>query len=296
MYRAKEQSRDFEIYSAEHDHYSVRRLSLMMDLRRAIEDEQLLLYYQPIVDLNSESIKGFEALVRWNHPQHGMLLPGEFVPLIELTDVIEPLTWWVIETAVQQLHQWQQQGKKYHLSVNVSARNIADDSFVYRLSQLLRRYKVDGRLLEMEITESTLMADPVKGRSVLTAMSAMGIRFSIDDYGTGYSSLAYLKSLPIDTLKIDRVFISQMQSSVQDEIIVRSTIQLAHNLGMQVTAEGIENASLIGELKALGCDHGQGFFICRPVPLEQLDSWVMLYERSQAENLGRKQQQKKSES
>lgn len=278
MYRAKHQSRDFEIYDAAHDHYSVRRLSLMMDLRAAIGD-QLLLYYQPIISLSDKSVQGFEALVRWQHPVHGMLFPDEFIPLIELTDVIDPLTWWVIETAIKQLQQWQLQGLDYSLSVNVSTRNIADDSFTYRLSRLLRKYKVDSRKLEMEITESTLMADPVKGHSVLTAMAAMGIRFAIDDFGTGYSSLAYLKSLPVNTLKIDRTFISQMLESSQDEVIVNSTIQLAHNLGMNVTAEGIENGLLLEELAKLGCDHGQGFFICRPMPLADLKSWVSLYER-----------------
>lgn len=279
MYRAKDQSRDFEIYNSAHDHYSVRRLSLMMDLRAAIDDQQLLLHYQPIVSLDDNSVQGFEALVRWQHPVHGMLPPGEFIPLIELTDVIDPLTWWVIETAIKQLQLWQQQGLEYSLSVNVSTRNIADDSFVYRLSRLLRKYKVDGRKLEMEITESTLMADPVKGRSVLMAMAAMGIRFAIDDFGTGYSSLAYLKSLPVNTLKIDRTFISQMLESHQDEVIVNSTIQLAHNLGMKVTAEGIESGLLLKELAKLGCDRGQGFFICRPMPLADLENWVSLYER-----------------
>ena len=279
MYRAKDQSRDIEIYDPAHDHYSVRRLSLMMDLRSAIDDEQLILHYQPIIDLADSSVHGFEALVRWQHPVHGMLPPGEFIPLIELTDVIDPLTWWVIETAIKQLQEWQSQGLDYCLSVNVSTRNIADDSFVYRLSRLLRKYKVDGRKLEMEITESTLMADPVKGRSVLTAMAAMGVLFAIDDFGTGYSSLAYLKSLPINTLKIDRAFISQMLESPQDEVIVNSTIQLAHNLGMKVTAEGIENGLLLEELAKLGCDRGQGFFICRPMPLTDLNSWVSLYER-----------------
>lgn len=281
MYRAKETSKDFEVYQSEADHFSVRRLSLMMDMRHAVEDDQLELYYQPITDINSKAIKGFEALVRWHHPEHGLIPPGEFIPLIELTDTIEPLTWWVIETAVKQLRNWQQEGKPYTLSVNVSTRNIGDDSFVYRLSKLLRKYKVDSRYLEIEITESTLMSDPEKGRSVLNALSRMGVKFSIDDYGTGYSSLAYLKSLPIHTLKIDRAFIANMLSDEQDQIIVKSTIQLAHNLGMQVTAEGIEDYRLIAVLRDLGCNFGQGYFICRPLPFDNLAEWINLYERGQ---------------
>lgn len=279
MYRAKALSKDFEIYQAEDDHFSVKRLSLMMDMRNAIEDGQLVLHYQPITYLHNKQIKGFEALVRWNHPLHGLIPPSDFIPLIELTDTIEPLTWWVIETAIKQLRQWQLEGKEYILSVNVSTRNISDDSFVYRLSRLLRTHKVDGRFLEIEITESTLMADPVKGRSVLKAMASMGIRFAIDDFGTGYSSLAYLKSLPINVLKIDRAFIANMLQDEQDQIIVNSTIQLAHNLGMKVTAEGIEDPRLIAELADLGCDFGQGYFICRPVPCSELEAWISLYER-----------------
>ena len=279
MYQAKNLSKDFEIYQSQDDYYSVRRLSLMMEMRNAVDDGQLVLYYQPITHIDDKSIKGFEALVRWNHPEHGLIPPGEFIPLIELTDVIEPLTWWVIETAIKQLRQWQHEGKGYTVSVNVSTRNISEDSFVYRLSRLLRQYNVDGRLLEIEITESTLMADPNKGRSVLNAMAAMGIRFAVDDFGTGYSSLAYLKSLPIHSLKIDRAFIAQMLHDEQDQIIVKSTIQLAHNLGLKVTAEGIEDYTLIEELNALGCDYGQGYFICRPVPYEQLEDWIALYDR-----------------
>ncbi|MCR8923295.1 EAL domain-containing protein [Dasania sp. GY-MA-18] len=278
MYRAKHLSKDFEVYQPEDDYYSVRRLSLMMEMRSAVEGQQLVLYYQPITRMSDKSIKGFEALVRWNHPEHGLIPPGEFIPLIELTDVIEAMTWWVIETAVKQLREWQAQGKQYTISVNVSTRNISEDSFVYRLSCLLRKYGVEGRFLEIEITESTLMADPSKGRSVLNAMAAMGVRFAIDDFGTGYSSLAYLKSLPINTLKIDRSFIDQMLNNEADQIIVKSTIQLAHNLGMKVTAEGIEDYSLISSLAELGCDYGQGYFICRPIPLGELEQWVDLYE------------------
>ena len=277
MYQAKKLSRDFEIYQPADDYYSVRRLSLMMEIRTAVEQGQLDLYYQPITQISDSSIKGFEALVRWHHPELGLIPPGEFIPLIEVTDVIEPLTWWVVETAIKQLKQWQLQGRHYTVSVSVSKRNISEDSFVYRLSQLLRRYNVDGRLLELEITESTLMADPNKGRSVLNAISAMGVRFAIDDFGTGYSSLAYLKSLPINTLKIDKTFIAQMLDDEQDQIIVRSTIQLAHNLGMNVTAEGIESGLLIDELNDLGCEYAQGFFICKPLPIAELELWIEEY-------------------
>ena len=274
MYQAKRQSRQFELYDANQDHYSVRRLSLMMDLRRSIEDNQMRLHYQPIIDLSSGDVVGFEALVRWQHPEHGLLPPSEFVPLIELTDMIEPLTWWVLDEAMSLLKLWAEQDRAYYLSVNVSTRNIADDGFVKRMHTLLSRHQLSGHNLELEITEGALMVDPVKTRSILQALNRMGIRIAIDDYGTGYSSLAYLKSLPIDTLKIDKTFIAQMIDSTQDAIIVSSTIQLAHNLGLEVVAEGIESDLLLSTLGDLGCDKGQGYHVCIPVALPELETWL----------------------
>lgn len=279
MYQAKQQSRDYCHYSPEQDHYTVRRLSLMMDARQAISNEEMRLFYQPIVELSSGKVLGFEALIRWQHPVHGMLPPGEFVPLIELTDMIMPMTWWVVENAIKQLHAWYQQDWPFHIAVNISTRNLVDVGFVDFIRSCLDRYQVDGRLLELEITESTLMADPEMARRVLQELSALGTPISIDDYGTGYSSLAYLKSLPITTLKIDRTFISEMLANPQDQIIVQSTVQLAHNLGLKVTAEGIEDLSLVESLSQLGCDKGQGYYLSRPMPVDELDDWLLLHKR-----------------
>lgn len=284
MYQSKNNLRDFSLYNPDVDYYSVRRLSLMMDLRDAIEDNQLVLHYQPIIDFKNNQVKGFEALVRWQHPVHGMLSPGEFIPLIELTDMIEPLTWWVIEMAMRQLREWQSEGKLYSISVNVSAQNLTEDGFMERLQTLMDRYDIIPSSLEMEITESTLMADPVKAHKVITEVANLGVTFAIDDYGTGYSSLAYLKSLPVSTLKIDRAFISQMSSDEQDNIIVNSTIQLAHNLGMKVTAEGIEDPMSIDELCKMNCDRGQGFLFCRPIPVEKIDPWLTTYHKDMLSN------------
>lgn len=281
MYEAKQQSQDYCVYSTDRDHYTVRRLSLMMDIRQAVANNELRLFYQPIIQLQGEQVIGFEALIRWEHPEHGLLPPGEFIPLIELTDMIMPVTWWVVETAIKQLAEWREQGWDYVISVNVSTRNLIDAGFVSFIQTCLDRYQVQGEFLEMEITESTLMADPDKARRVLQDVSSLGVRISVDDYGTGYSSLAYLKSLPIDTLKIDRTFISQMMTNNHDEIIVNSTVQLAHNLGLKVTAEGIENASLIKALETIGCDKGQGFYFCKPIPLEELNVWLSLYKRKE---------------
>ncbi|HUH37221.1 MAG TPA: bifunctional diguanylate cyclase/phosphodiesterase, partial [Spongiibacteraceae bacterium] len=279
MYKAKTAGVDYQLYASEQDVYSIRRLSLMMDIRQAIEGDQLLLHYQPVIDFPGQRLVSFEALLRWQHPRHGLLPPGEFIPLIELTDMIESMTWWVLEAAIRQLQAWQARGWDYRVAVNISARNVADDRFAARVAGLLARYGVPARQLELEITESALMADPDKARHVLQQLDSMGVWLSIDDYGTGYSSLAYLKSLPIDTLKIDRSFISNMLQTEQDRIIVNSTIQLAHNLGMSVTAEGIEYAELIDALADLGCDKGQGYYICRPVSPSELPAWVELHRR-----------------
>ncbi len=279
MYQAKQQSRDYCIYSTDRDHYTVRRLSLMMDIRQAIANGELRLHYQPIVNLHTQDVVAFEGLIRWQHPEHGMLAPGEFIPLIELTDMIMPVTWWVIETAIRQLAEWSKKGWEFRISVNVSTRNLVDAGFVSFIETCLQRYQVEGRFLEMEITESSLMADPEKARRVLQSIAALGMLISVDDYGTGYSSLAYLKSLPINTLKIDRTFISQILTNSQDQIIVNSTIQLAHNLGLEVTAEGIEDGALIKVLDQLGCDKGQGYFLCRPIAVDELHVWLSLHER-----------------
>jgi diguanylate cyclase (GGDEF)-like protein len=280
MYQAKQQSRDYCVYSSDSDHYTLRRLSLMMDIRHAVVNDELRLFYQPIIEIESQSVQAFEALIRWQHPTLGMLPPAEFIPLIEMTDMIMPVTSWVIETAVKQLADWKQQGCHYRISVNVSTRNLVDLGFVDYIDNCLQRYNVAGRYLEIEITESTLMADPDHARHVLQSIASLGVYISVDDYGTGYSSLAYLKSLPINTLKIDQTFISQMLISAQDEIIVKSTIQLAHNLGLDVTAEGIDDASLIQTLNELGCDKGQGYYFCKPIPVGDINAWLSLHQRA----------------
>jgi diguanylate cyclase (GGDEF)-like protein/PAS domain S-box-containing protein len=277
MYRAKRTGQDYEFYDANYDHYTVRRLSLMTDIRQVVERNELRLFYQPVVSLRSKEIVSFEALVRWQHSEYGLLPPNDFIPLIELTDMIEPMTWWVVETAVAQLAEWQTRGLRYSIAVNISTRNIADDKFPQRLQAILERYGVPGKRLEIEITESALMSDPDNARRVLQQVSALGVPLSIDDYGTGYSSLAYLKSLPLNTLKIDRAFIQHMLQNEQDRIIVASTVQLAHNLGLRVTAEGIEEEAMLESLNTMACDKGQGYHICRPVPIDALEKWIVSY-------------------
>lgn len=277
MYRAKRTGQDYEFYDVNYDHYTVRRLSLMTDIRQVVERNELRLFYQPVINLESRELLGFEALIRWQHADYGLLSPKEFIPLIELTDMIEPMTWWVVETAIAQLAEWQKRAWPYSIAVNISTRNIADENFPIRLQELLQQYGVPGERLELEITESALMHDPDNARRVLQQVAELGISLSIDDYGTGYSSLSYLKSLPLNTLKIDRSFIQHMMQNEQDRIIVASTVQLAHNLGLRVVAEGIEEEVNLISLNQMSCDKGQGYFICRPLPIDELENWVKKY-------------------
>jgi len=277
MYRAKRTGQDYEFYDANYDHYTVRRLSLMTDIRQVVERNELRLFYQPVISLRTREIIGFEALVRWQHREYGLLPPNDFIPLIELTDMIEPMTWWVVETAVAQLAEWKKRGFRYSIAVNISTRNIADEKFPQRIKSLLDRYDVPGKRFEIEITESALMSDPDNARRVLQQVSALGVSLSIDDYGTGYSSLAYLKSLPLNTLKIDRAFIQHMLQNEQDRIIVGSTVQLAHNLGLRVTAEGIEEEAMLDALNGMSSDKGQSYHICRPVPIDKLEEWIVAH-------------------
>lgn len=279
MYEAKRRACRVLLYRSEQDHYTLRRLSLMMDIRQAIANDELTARYQPIVALASGEVVAFELLLRWRHPQLGELMPGEFIPLIELTDLMEPLTWWVLSRAIRVLQGWCEEGWPYRMAVNISARNIADRCFAERLGRLLDWHGVSGDRLILEITESALMADPGQAQRVLAKVGELGVKLSIDDYGTGYSSLVYLRSLPIHSLKIDRTFVSGMLDTEQDHVIVTSTLQLAHSLGLCVTAEGIETLEVLRALQELGCEQGQGFLLARPLRGRDIATWLRIYRR-----------------
>jgi EAL domain-containing protein (putative c-di-GMP-specific phosphodiesterase class I) len=215
-----------------------------------------------------------EALVRWQHPEHGLLPPGEFIPLAERTGLIGPLTNYVLDAALGQCQQWRRAGHELAVAVNVSARSLLDLGFPDQVAVLLARWEVPARLLVVEITESTIMADPERAIQILGRLNAMGVEVSIDDFGTGYSSMAHLKTLPVHELKVDRSFVSQMTSSTSDAVIVRSTVDLGRNLGLRVVAEGVEDPQTLRELDGLGCDAIQGYYISRPVPAEDLIGWL----------------------
>ncbi len=274
MYYAKEQMSGIAVYKPEIDPHSPKRLTMVSELGRAIREDQLCLYYQPKVRLDNKSFYGFEALLRWNHPELGFVPPNDFIPIAEVTSLIHPLTAWVLEKSIAQCRLWHSQGLQVSVAVNLSARNLLDENMPKLVRTLLQKYELPASALELEITESSIMSDPARALRVLQQLHELGTLLSIDDFGTGYSSLAYLKKLPVQTLKIDYSFIRNMLEDKQDELIVESTIHLAHSLSLKVVAEGVENAALIDRLSSMGCDEAQGYHIGRPMALAQIDEWM----------------------
>jgi diguanylate cyclase (GGDEF)-like protein len=273
MYVAKRSGKGYMLYAPDQETTSLD-LSLKSELRKAIQSDQLSLYYQPKIDHASRRVVGLEALVRWNHPQRGFLAPDKFIPLAEEAGLIGLLTQWVLKTALKQLAQLRAEGHLLTVAVNLSARNLHDISLPTSILALLSESGVAAEHLILEITESAVMSNPSDGLAILTELDRMGVMLAIDDFGTGYSSLAYLKQLPVDELKIDKSFVMDMEENDNDAVIVRSTIDLAHNLGLKVTAEGVETKGAWDALTSLGCDRSQGYFMGRPMPVEKLKEWL----------------------
>jgi diguanylate cyclase (GGDEF)-like protein/PAS domain S-box-containing protein len=274
MYDAKHRGGGVSLYNAQKDIHTPERLALMAELGNAIRENQLVLHYQPKVQLRSGEVTSFEALVRWQHPEMGLLYPDKFIPLAEMSDAIHQLTENVLEQALARQQAWRKDGHNYSVSVNLSARNLIDDRCVSKLAQLLEQYKTPAGKLEMEITETALMHDPDGAVELLNRISRLGVKLSIDDFGTGYSSLSYLRRLPIDALKIDREFVTDMLSNEQDAIIVRPTIALAHNLNLKVIAEGIEDEPTLQSLSHMACDTAQGYYISKPLDWNDMARWL----------------------
>ena len=275
MYLAKQHHSGFNIYNAKYDLYNPQRLSLMGQLRQAIGNSELRLFFQPKVCLKSNEIRGAEALIRWDHPQYGILSPARFIPLAEQTGIIRPLTYWVIDQALAHMRTWIDGGNDLQISVNLSTRNLLDNNLPMRIKELLNEHRVNPEHLSLEITESAIMEDPEKALDTLIQLDEMNIELSIDDFGTGYSSLAYIRKLPVKEIKIDRSFVMDMDRDDNDAVIVRSTIDLAHNLGLKVVAEGIEDQNTLELLVNLGCNLGQGFHIGTPMPARDFEKWLV---------------------
>jgi diguanylate cyclase (GGDEF)-like protein len=274
MYLAKEAQTGYERYDPEQDSYSPGRLTLASDLRRAIEHDELVVHYQPKLELRTGKVRGVEALVRWQHPKRGLVGPSEFVPVAESSGLIAPITMRVLELALAQLAQWLAEGHELDVAVNLSARSLLDRQLPDSVARLLEAARVPPQQLRLEITESMIMADPVRAIAVLSGLDEMGVRLVIDDFGTGYSSLSNLRRLPVSEIKIDKSFILTMTEDRNDAVIVRSTIDLARSLGLGVVAEGVESEQVLEELTRLGCDFAQGYFLSRPVAADVLSRWL----------------------
>ncbi len=269
MYVAKRNHLNHVVYDAAESPHSESVLSLDNSLRQAIEQDELLLHYQPKVDLQTGSLIGVEALVRWQHDDH-LLYPDKFIPYAEKTGLIRNITRWVLEAALKQQSQWQSVGENLKMSVNLSFKDLGDHSLVSHIAESLDRWQVDPECLMLEITETSVMEDPHQTLEILRQLDEMGLGISIDDFGTGYSSLVYLKKLPVDEIKIDRSFVMDLLSDSDSLVIVRSIIDLAHNLGMSVTAEGVETVEVWEKLSSLGCDVSQGYYSGPPMSSEDL--------------------------
>lgn len=270
MYEAKYTKSGYTIYHRDIDTHSPMRIALMNDLRVAIETNQLQLYYQTITEIHAGKTCGVEALARWIHPDKGFIPPEKFIPMIEQTGLIRLFTNWVIDTALEQWAQWYSQGIEVVMSVNLSMRNLQDKEFPNELTKLIKKWSTPSHALMLEVTESAMMHDHDYVLKTLTHFRKLGVDIAIDDFGTGYSSLSYLKRLPVSKLKIDRTFVREMNLNKDDATIVRSTIDLAHNLGLTVVAEGVENEEILTMLNALKCDMAQGFYFSHPVPAQQI--------------------------
>ncbi len=268
LHEAKRTPGGVAVYARQLDRHTPERLALLSELGKGIREGELVLHFQPKVALQYGFIEGFEALVRWRHPRLGLLESGRFVPLAEATDLMRPLTGWVVKEALRQLAVWNRDFPRLTMAINLSMRNILDRSFPEMLEEIVREAGVNPALLEYELTETAIMADPETAFTSLERITTSGSRLAIDDFGTGYSSLSYLKRLPVDVLKIDRSFIADMATGPRSLAIVRSTVQLAHSLELGVVAEGVENRENARTLRAMGCDLAQGYYFARPAPAE----------------------------
>ncbi|HMK12983.1 MAG TPA: EAL domain-containing protein [Acidimicrobiales bacterium] len=261
-------------YRPEHDRFSLRRLTLIAELRTALERDELVLQYQPNVPLRGDARLGVEALVRWHHPSMEVVGPDEFIELAEVSGLIHPLTRWVVTSAVAQCGRWRADGLDVNVSVNISARNFADAELTDVIASALTNAHVPPDRLVLEITESQLMSDPRTALEAMDRVTALGVRTSVDDFGTGYSSMSHLRRLPIDEIKIDQSFVTEMTRNESDRAIVRSIIDLGHSLGLDVVAEGVEDSATLAALVDMGCDRAQGYVLSAALAPEDLPAWV----------------------
>jgi len=280
MYVAKHGQLGYSIYSPGEDEYNIGRLALISDLRHAIENNNLELHYQPKVDLETGEVNAVEALLRWHHERHDYIPPDEIIALAEQTGMIDAITRWVLKESFMQCSVWRRNDIQLDISINISMSNLKNGELIPYIKSLLDEYGLPAKCFTLEITESAMMAKPENALKVLTNFTMMGIKLAIDDFGTGFSSLAYLKKLPVDELKIDKSFVMDLPHDENDLIIVRSTVELAHNLAIDVVAEGIETEAAYGLLKSMQCNSAQGFYISKPLDAQALESFLNIREQA----------------
>jgi diguanylate cyclase (GGDEF)-like protein len=283
MYSAKEARTGYEVYSPSKDRYSHRRLTLLSQVRPALENSEFVLWYQPKVNLLTRKAGGVEALIRWEHPEHGVVQPDQFIPMVERTVLMRSLTLYVLDEALRQWHSWARRGLDLSVAINLSPRNLLDLELPEQVARALRRWSVPAESLMLELTESSLMTDSVRAAAVLGRISAIGVKISVDDFGTGYSSLSHLKRLPINEIKIDRSFVTNMRNDPNDELIVRATVDLGRNLGLQVVAEGVEDRETWDLLAEMGCQLAQGYHMSRPLPGPEITDWLVRHDAARME-------------
>ena len=271
---AKKVGGGYSFYDQDRDIHTPERLAMIAELGSSVTSGQLFLHYQPNIDLVSKKIVGFEALARWDHPRLGSLAPSMFVPLIEMSNSIDKLTEEVLHQALAQQMQWRKKGMNFSVAVNISARNLIDDSLILLLEKMLHYYDTPKGMLELEITETAFMHDSYRATDYLQQIVDLGVLLSIDDFGTGYSSLSYLQNLPIHKLKLDREFIMGMLDNQQGSKIVETIISLANALELDVIAEGVEDLKTLDRLREMNCDQAQGYYICRPNTWENIEHWL----------------------
>jgi diguanylate cyclase (GGDEF)-like protein len=282
MYAAKEAGSGCELYAPVREEFSPERLRLVQDLRLGVAAGQLELHYQPKVRLTDDRVVGVEALARWRHPELGLIEPDVFIPLAERTTLIRPLTLNVLEMAIEDCATWHEAGLDLGVSVNLSPPNLADHELPHRIKRMLESRGLPTSFLELELTEEAIAHDPRRALDVLSRLDAMGIWLAIDDFGSGHTSAAQLKRLPVTTLKVDRPFVSALAERTEGAKVVQSAIALGHDLGLRVVAEGVEREEVVEDLRALGCDVVQGFALARPMPAADLGAWLEERERAQA--------------
>jgi diguanylate cyclase len=277
LHMAQKSAKGYALYEVSFDKHTPLRLTLMSELRRAIEKNDLALFYQPKVSLQTNELCGAEALARWNHPTHGFIAPDEFIPMAERTRMIKQLTQWVLKRAFRDCATWHEQGLDIKVSVNLSTRDLHDPDLPDLIAGIAASTGIKPEWIILEITESAVMTEPENALAIINRLNTMGYQFSIDDFGTGYSSFAYLKRLPLAELKIDKSFVMDLLNSENDMTIVNAIINLAHNLGLYVTAEGVESAAILAKLKEYNCDIAQGYYLSKPMAVADFNAWTQKF-------------------